>query len=126
MKKALFLILALSLAVCLLVCAVLLPLHYGGVKEAWWALCGGKVVYPYVLVHGLGGWGENSPMNEHASYWGASTGSLPQKLRAQGLTVVAPSLAARVMVVPLIVAVAFAYLMLSSIASSAPKSKTIV
>ncbi len=84
-------ILALVLALCLLVGAVVLPLHYGGVKEAWWALCGGKVAYPYVLVHGLGGWGEDSAMNDYAPYWGATTGSLPGKLRAQGLTVVAPS-----------------------------------
>ena len=84
-------VLAITLALCLLVCAILLPLHYGGVKEAWWALCGGKVAYPYVLVHGLGGWGENSPMNEYAPYWGASTGSLPEKLRAEGHTVVVPS-----------------------------------
>ena len=84
-------LLAAALALCLLVCAVLLPVRYGGVKEAWWALCGGKVTYPYVLVHGLGGWGEDSPMNKHASYWGATTGSLPEKLRAEGYTVYAPS-----------------------------------
>ncbi len=84
-------IFTLVLALCLLVSAVVLPLHFGGVKEAWWALCGGKVAYPYVLVHGLGGWGENSTMNEYAPYWGATTGSLPEQLRAQGLTVVVPS-----------------------------------
>ena len=81
----------LALVVCLLACAVMLPLHYGGVKEAWWALCGGKIAYPYVLVHGLGGWGEDSPLNEYMPYWGATTGSLPEKLRAEGLNVVVPS-----------------------------------
>lgn len=84
-------LIAVVLVLCLIAGAVLLPLHYGGVKEAWWALCGGKISYPYVLVHGLGGWGEDSPLNEHAPYWGASTGSLPDRLRAAGCTVVAPS-----------------------------------
>ena len=84
-------IVAAVLVLALLASAVLLPLHYGGIKEAWWALCGGKVQYPYVLVHGLGGWGEDSALNERAPYWGASTGSLPEKLRQAGYTVVAPS-----------------------------------
>ena len=84
-------IIAAVLVLCLLVSAVILPLHYGGIREAWWEICGGKVRYPYVLVHGLGGWGEDSPMNARAPYWGASTGSLPEQLRAEGCTVVVPS-----------------------------------
>ena len=44
-----------------------------------------------VLVHGMGGWGENSEMNGVGHYWGADTGDLPAYLRAQGYDVYVPS-----------------------------------
>ncbi|MBR5246229.1 MAG: helix-turn-helix domain-containing protein [Clostridia bacterium] len=46
------------------------------------------VEYTYVLVHGMGGWGENAPMNDVASYWGSSSGSISAYLRTQDVQVV--------------------------------------
>ena len=46
--------------------------------------------YPYVLVHGMGGWGDGSGMNTAAKYWGADTGDLAQYLRNAGYTVYTP------------------------------------
>ncbi len=66
----------------------------GGKKSGLW---GEKteifepVKYTYVLVHGLGGWGENSEMGKTANYWGATTGSLAQFLREKGYEVIVPT-----------------------------------
>lgn len=49
------------------------------------------VRYPYILVHGLGGWGASSGINETAHYWGAGTGSLAEYLTGNGYTVVEAS-----------------------------------
>ena len=49
------------------------------------------VKYTYVLVHGLGGWGENSEMGKTANYWGATTGSLAEYLRGKGYDVRVPT-----------------------------------
>ena len=84
-------VLAVLLVLCLLVGGTLLELRYEWIREAWWSLNGGKVRYPYVLVHGLGGWGTDSGMNEQAPYWGAGTGDLVSYLNAQGYEVCAPS-----------------------------------
>ena len=46
---------------------------------------------PYVLVHGLGGWGEGSGMQSVSPYWGAQTGDLAVYLREQGWEVYTPS-----------------------------------
>lgn len=82
-------ILAAVLAVVILISAIV-PLGFGGYRECWWNLWGGKIEYPYVLVHGLGGFGESE--DKSVSYWGATTGSLPEYLRSRGHTVVAPSI----------------------------------
>lgn len=84
-------IVALVVAVCVLITAIAVPASFGGIKETWWALCGGKVQYPYVLVHGLGGWGETTGINNAVTYWGATTGDLTVYLEEQGYTVHAPS-----------------------------------
>ncbi len=84
-------IIALVLALCVLITCVAVPTHFGGVREAWWEICGGKVQYEYVLVHGLGGWGEDSGMEGLSSYWGATTGNLVEYLNSMGYTVHAPS-----------------------------------
>lgn len=77
-------------ALALLVAAVAVPLRWDSCKELWWKACGGKIDYPYVLVHGLGGFGESE--DGSISYWGATTGSLPAYLRSEGYTVCAPSI----------------------------------
>ncbi|MBR3819246.1 MAG: helix-turn-helix transcriptional regulator [Clostridia bacterium] len=48
-------IIALVLALIILAAAIGIPSYFGGFREAWWELNGGKVQYPYILVHGLGG-----------------------------------------------------------------------
>ena len=82
---------ALLLVVCLLAAGTVLQIRYDFIREAWWALNGGKVQYPYVLVHGLGGWGSGDGINRTAQYWGADTGDLVEYLTDEGYTVVAPS-----------------------------------
>lgn len=90
-KKPLGKIIALILVLCITATAIGVPAYYGGVKEAWWELNGGKVQYPYVLVHGLGGWGEGDGINDSAQYWGATACNLTEYLTSQGYSVYAPS-----------------------------------
>lgn len=84
-------IIAAVLALCIAVTAVAIPVYYGGIREAWWELNGGKVQYPYVLVHGLGGWGESEGINESIQYWGAGSCDLKSYLTEQGYEVYMPS-----------------------------------
>lgn len=84
-------IIALVLALCIVITAVAIPVYYGGIREAWWELNGGKVKYPYVLVHGLGGWGEGEGINETIQYWGAGACDLKTELTDMGYEVYMPS-----------------------------------
>jgi len=45
-KKPVKKIIALVLALCIIITAIAIPVHYGGIREAWWELNGGKVKYP--------------------------------------------------------------------------------
>ena len=84
-------IIALILVLCIAVTAIAVPVYYGGIREAWWELNGGKIKYPYVLVHGLGGWGEGDGVNDTVQYWGATACNLTEYLTQQGYEVHAPS-----------------------------------
>ncbi len=84
-------IISVILALAVVVTAVAIPVYYGSYKEAWWELNGGKIQYPYVLVHGLGGWGDGDGINESAKYWGSGAGDLKAYLTEQGYTVYTPS-----------------------------------
>ena len=84
-------VVACVLALCIIVTAIGVPVHFGGIKETWWAINGGKIDYPYVLVHGLGGWGEGSGINGAVQYWGATSGNLVTYLESEGYEVHAPS-----------------------------------
>lgn len=84
-------IIALVLALCIVVSAVAVPVYFGGFRETWWALNGGKVEYPYIFVHGLGGWGEGEGINKSVQYWGGGTFDLKEYLTAQGYEVYMPS-----------------------------------
>ena len=46
------------------------------------------VPYTYVLVHGMGGWGEKAAMNDVSPYWGSTSGSISSYLRTQDIQVV--------------------------------------
>lgn len=85
-------IIAWILVICIMLTAVLVPLFWSKIKNAWWELNGGKVEYPYVLVHGLGGWGEGSGINDVAPYWGSTSGDLAGLLRNEGFEVYTPSI----------------------------------
>lgn len=45
----------------------------------------------YVMIHGLGGWGDGSGMNNIKKYWGSTTGDLAEYLTQQGYEVYTPS-----------------------------------
>ncbi len=47
--------------------------------------------YPYVLVHGMLGYGKDEVMNKYVPYWGMLSGNLPQYLTDQGFEVYDPS-----------------------------------
>ena len=61
-----------------LVIALIIPIPTG-LYEKWF--CEEYVEYPYVLVHGLGGYGTESKINEVNPYWGAETGNVATYLR---------------------------------------------
>ncbi len=84
-------IIAFGLVACIIIAAVAVPLFFGNLKSLWWRVNGGQVNYPYVLVHGLGGWGEEAGLNDVAPYWGATSGSLSEYLRGQGCEVAVPT-----------------------------------
>lgn len=44
----------------------------------------GMPEYPVVFVHGMYGWGDNEGINKKAPYWGATTGSLTDRLAQYG------------------------------------------
>lgn len=79
------------LVICIMLGTLCIPLFWGDIKNAWWSLNGGKVQYPYILVHGLGGWGESTGINDVVPYWGSTSGSLTAQLRAEGYEVYTPS-----------------------------------
>ncbi len=90
-KNILKIIISVVLVIAVLVPVIAIPAYYGSYKEAWWEINGGKIQYPYVLVHGLGGWGDGDGINDSAKYWGATAGDLKTYLTEQGYTVHTPS-----------------------------------
>lgn len=74
------------LVVCLVIAAIL-PLPFGGYKKLWARLTEEPIDYTYVLVHGMGGWGENSGLNDIVPYWGTTSGSISEHLRSEGYLV---------------------------------------
>ncbi len=90
-KNPVLKIIAAVLALAVVVTCIAVPAYFGGFREAWWELNGGKIQYPYVLVHGLGGWGDGDGINDSAKYWGANAGDLKTYLTEQGYTVHTPS-----------------------------------
>lgn len=79
-------IIAVIVVACILAAAII-PYPLGLYGKALGLIIEEPLQYPYVLVHGLGGWGAGSGINEKAPYWGATTGSLSQYLATQGYAV---------------------------------------
>ncbi len=90
-KNPLLKIISTLLALAVIVTAIAIPAYYGSYQEAWWEFNGGKIQYPYVLVHGLAGYGEGDGINDTVQYWGATSGDLKTYLTEQGYTVHTPS-----------------------------------
>ncbi len=82
-KKRFMPLVALSLAMVMLVSTVIPTIAAGTTK----ATLEDPVDYTYVLVHGMGGWGESAGMNNISPYWGSFTGSLSEYLRSEGYKV---------------------------------------
>ena len=91
-RKLLKKIISVILVILIVVSAVLLPSYSDKIKDLWYELNGGKIEYSYVLVHGLGGWGEGSGINNVASYWGGGAYDLKKNLEVDGYTVHTPSI----------------------------------
>lgn len=68
----------------ILIVALLIPIPTGLYKKAFLSMVEEPVKYPYVLVHGLGGWGAESQINKISPYWGSATGNLAEYLTTQG------------------------------------------
>lgn len=51
-----------------------------------------NIDHTYVLVHGLGGWGQGTGINAIANYWGGGSDDLVAYLNEQGFKTVAPSI----------------------------------
>jgi len=79
-------IVAVIVAACILF-AALIPYPFGLYGKVLKLITEDPVQYPYILVHGLGGWGPESGINESAPYWGATTGSLSAYLKSQNYAV---------------------------------------
>ncbi len=64
----------------ILIIALIIPIPTG-LYEKWF--CEEYIEYPFILVHGLGGYGAESKINEINPYWGAETGNLATYLREE-------------------------------------------
>ncbi len=82
---------AIFLVIAIVVTAICVPAYYGGIKNLWYEANGGKLSYSYVLVHGLGGWGDGNSINDVAQYWGGGNFDLKTYLEGQGYEVHTPS-----------------------------------
>ncbi len=69
------------LAICMLATAIL-PLS--GCQKLIAKFTEEPIQYTYVLVHGMGGWGESAKLNDVTPYWGSTTGGISAYLRSQG------------------------------------------
>ena len=95
-RKIIIAVVAAVLSLCIVVTSVffVVPLFLDKDKEKVNAATAAKkkIDYPYVLVHGLGGYGDDGDLNDIAPYWGAETGSLVEYLTSEGYEVYAPSI----------------------------------
>jgi len=78
-------------ALVIIITVIAVPIKYGGYANLWYEINGGKVNYPYIFVHGLGGWGEEGGLDAASPYWGSSSGDLMEYLRSEDYEVYAPA-----------------------------------
>ncbi len=71
----------------LIILGALIPIPTGAYKKLFAKFNEDPVAYPYVLVHGMGGWGESAGINSVSPYWGSVTGSLSEYLRGESIKV---------------------------------------
>lgn len=90
-RKTVKKVVSIVLIILIIASAALIPAYSDEIKDLWYELNGGKVEYSYVLVHGLGGWGDGNGINDVAQYWGGGTTDLKKDLEAKGYTVHTPS-----------------------------------
>ncbi len=76
-------VIAFVVAACILLAAVI-PLPLGLYKKMFNSVTEEPIKYPYILVHGLGGWGAESEINAVSPYWGSTTGNLREYLGTKG------------------------------------------
>lgn len=86
-KKMIAVITVLSI----LICGSIVPFFKDEIKELWWEMNGGKIQYTNVLVHGLGGWGNDAEISSFINYWGGGADDLVKYLNSQDYKTVAPS-----------------------------------
>lgn len=94
-KKLVIAIVAVVLAVCIVLTSVLVIFPHFIFKNKnnpdVIEMTEEPIDYPFVFVHGLGGYGEDDEMSGYAPYWGAETGNLIEYLKGEGYEVYAPS-----------------------------------
>ncbi len=76
-------VIAFVVAICLLLAAII-PIPLGLYEKAFKSVTEEPIKYPYILVHGLGGWGAEAKINAMSPYWGSTTGNLREYLGTKG------------------------------------------
>ena len=77
-------IIAVLAVLCILIAAFAVPYKFGAYDKLLNKVSEEPVSYPYILVHGLGGWGPESKINETVPYWGNTAGDLAKYMTRQG------------------------------------------
>lgn len=91
-KQLVIIIIAAVIVLSIIIAAIIIPFKKRGTAgEQQEEINNGGAKYPYVLVHGLGGWGDGDGINASVQYWGATAGDLETVLTEKGYTVYTPS-----------------------------------
>ena len=83
-KKSAKKITAVVISVCIILTAIIVPYKFGAFDKVLGKIAEEPVSYPYILVHGLGGWGPESKINNTVPYWGNSAGNLASYMTSNG------------------------------------------
>lgn len=77
-------IVAVVAVICIAAAAIAVPYKFGAYNKVLEKVSEEPVTYPYILVHGLGGWGPESKINNTVPYWGNTAGNLAKFMTEQG------------------------------------------